>query len=159
MTEYHLAQLNLGLLRAPIDDEEMSEFVSALEPINAIAEASKGFIWRLTGDDGESSTYVEMPDRNDPLWAPNMSVWKDLESLKHFMYKSGHASYLRRRSEWFQKPDVPINVLWWLPAGEIPTLTDAVNRLDYLTEHGPSDRGWPLTTPREKPVTTRAEAG
>ena len=87
------------------------------------------------------------------MWAPNLSVWTDLDALKHFMYKSGHASYLRRRSEWFQRPDRPINVLWWIPAGEIPTLDDAVKRLDYLTDHGPSEYGWPLTKPFPPPTT------
>ncbi len=152
MTDWHLAQLNLGLFRAPLDDEEMAEFVAALDPINAIAEASKGFIWRLKDDDGGSSSYVEVPGRAGPLWAPNMSVWEDLDSLKHFMYKSGHASYLRRRTEWFQKPDDPINVLWWVPVGEIPTLEDAVKRLDYLIENGPSDHGWSLGKPFPPPA-------
>lgn len=151
MPEYHLAQLNLGLFRRPLDHEEMAEFVAALDPINAIAESSPGFIWRLTDDGGGPSSYVEVPGRSGPLWASNLSVWTDLESLKHFMYKSGHASYLRRRTEWFQKPDDPINVLWWLPAGELPTLEDAVKRLDHLIEHGPSDQGWALTKPLPKP--------
>ena len=153
MTDYYLAQLNLGLFKAPLDAAEMSEFAAALEPINAIAESTPGFIWRLKADDGASSSFVDVPGRADPLWAPNMSVWEDFESLKHFMYKSGHASYLRRRSEWFQNPGRPINVLWWIPAGEIPTLVDAVERLDYLTEHGPSERGWSLTKPFPRPGT------
>jgi len=138
----HLAQLNLGLFRAPLDAVEMAEFAAALEPINAIAEATPGFIWRLKDASGGSSSFVDVPGRDDSLWAPNMSVWESLEALKHFMYKSGHASYLRRRSEWFQKSEIPINVLWWIPAGEIPSLEDAVKRLDYLTDNGPSEHGW-----------------
>ena len=149
---HHLAQLNLGLFRARLDADEMAEFAAALEPINALAEASAGFVWRLTGDDGASSSYVEVPGADDPLMAPNLSVWEDLESLRHFMYKSGHAIYLRRRGEWFQKQDGPINVLWWLPAGEIPTLEDAVQRLHDLRDHGPSERGWPLTQPFDPPA-------
>ena len=153
MTHYHLAQLNLGLFRAALDTEEMAEFARALDPINAIAESTPGFIWRLKDEAGAPSSFVKVPGADDPLWAPNMSVWQDLESLKHFMYKSGHASYLRRRTEWFQKPDRQINVLWWIPAGEIPTLEDAVKRLDYLNEHGPSEQGWPLTKPMDPPTT------
>ena len=149
---YHLAQLNLGLFRAPLDSEELAEFAAALDPINAIAESTPGFIWRLKDEDGGSSSFVEVPGADDPLWAPNMSVWQDLESLKHFMYKSGHASYLRRRTEWFQKPDRPINVLWWIPAGEIPTLADAVRRLDDLIENGPSEQGWSLTKTFDPPA-------
>lgn len=152
MSSHHLAQLNLGLFRAPIESAEMAEFAAALDPINAIAEATPGFIWRLRDDHGGSSSFVEVPGRDDPLWAPNLSVWEDLDSLKHFMYKSGHASYLRRRAEWFQNVDRPINVLWWIPAGEIPTLDDAVKRLDDLTSQGPSENGWPLTKPFPRPT-------
>lgn len=142
MPGYHLAQLNLGLFRAPLDSEEMAEFRRALEPINAIAEATPGFVWRLKDDDGGSSSFVDVPGVDDPLWAPNMSVWTSLDALRHFMFKSGHASYLRRRAEWFQRPDGLINVLWWIPAGEIPTLDDAVRRLRHLEAHGPSQEGF-----------------
>lgn len=152
MTTYHVAQLNLGLFRAPLDDAEMAEFAAALDPINAIAESSPGFVWRLTADDGSSSSNVEVPGRSGSLWAPNMSVWEDLESLKHFIYRSGHASYLRRRTEWFQRPDGPINVLWWVAAGEIPTLEDAVSRLDHLSLNGPSELGWTLAKPLPRPA-------
>jgi len=151
MTSYHLAQLNLGLFRAPLDGGEMAEFVAALEPINALAEATPGFVWRLKGEDGGSSSFVDVPGHDDPLWAPNLSVWEDLESLKHFIYRSGHAIYLRRRAEWFQKPDRPINVLWWIPAGHLPTLHDAIKRLDDLASNGPSDQGWPLNKPFDPP--------
>lgn len=144
MPEYHLAQLNLGLFRAPLDSDEMAEFHSALEPINALAEATPGFVWRLKDDDGGSSSFVEVPGMDDPLWAPNMSVWETRDALKHFMYKSGHASYLRRRTEWFQRPDGLINVLWWIPVGETPTLDDAVRRLRHLEAHGPGQEGFGL---------------
>ena len=151
MTVWHLAQLNLGLFREPLDSDEMAEFRNALEPINAIAEASPGFVWRLKDADGGSSSYVDVPGLDDPLWAPNMSVWESFDALKHFMYKSGHASYLRRRGEWFQQPDGLINVLWWIPAGEIPTLEDAVRRLRHLELHGPTQEGWDLRRPLPPP--------
>ena len=106
-----------------------AEFTAALGPIIATADSTSGFVWRLRDENGGSSSYVDVPGRTDPLWAPNMSVWEDFDSLKHFMYKSGDASYLRRRAEWFQKPDQPIDVLWWIAAGHIPTLEDAVRRL------------------------------
>ena len=144
MSGYHLAQLNLGLFRAPLDSDEMAEFRRALEPINALAEATPGFVWRLKDDDGGSSSFVEVPGMDDPLWAPNMSVWESRDALEHFMYKSGHASYLRRRAEWFQRPGGLINVLWWIPVGEIPTLDDAVRRLRHLEAHGPSQEGFGL---------------
>ena len=148
---HHLAQLNLGYFNAPLDSEEMAEFRRALEPINALAESTPGFVWRLTDEDGGSSSYVEVPGVKDPLAAPNMSVWETLDALKHFMHKSGHAIYLRRRREWFRKPDGLINVLWWIPAGEVPTLSDAIRRLHHLEVHGPSQQGWSFSAPLDPP--------
>ncbi len=144
MTTYHLAQLNLGLFRAPLDSDEMAEFRRALDPINAIAESTPGFVWRLKDPDGAPSSFVEVPDADDPLMAPNMSVWESKAALNHFMFKSGHASYMRRRSEWFQRQETAFNVLWWLPAGEIPTLSDAVRRLRHYEANGPSRVGFGL---------------
>jgi hypothetical protein len=151
VTAYHLAQLNLGLFVAPLENAEMDEFRRALDPINALAESTPGFVWRLKDDDGGSSSYVEVPGMDDPLWAPNMSVWESMEALKHFMFKSGHASYLRRRNEWFQRSDSLINVLWWMPVGGVPTLSDAVRRLRHLEAHGPSDEGFGLNQPLDPP--------
>ena len=151
MTRYHLAQLNLGYLQAPLDSDGMAEFRLALDPINALAESTPGFVWRLKDDDGGSSSYVAVPGVDDPLVAPNMSVWESLAALKHFMHKSGHASYLRRRREWFRKPNGLINVLWWIPEGETPTLADAVRRLRHLEANGPSPEGWGFAAPLEPP--------
>ncbi len=141
---WHLAQLNLGLFRAPLESDEMAEFRLAFEPINAIAEATPGFVWRLRSEEGLSSSYVAVPGLDDPLWAPNLSVWESFEALQHFMYQSGHGSYLRRRNEWFQRPDGLTNVLWWITPGEVPPLADAVRRLRHLEAHGPSHEGWDL---------------
>ena len=142
---WHLAQLNLGLFKAPLDAPEMQPFVEALDRINALAESSPGFVWRLTDDEGASSSFVEVPGADDPLWAPNLSVWTGIDALRDFMYRTDHANYLRRRAEWFQRPDEAITVGWWIPAGTVPTLDDAVRRLEHLRAHGPSDEGFPLT--------------
>ena len=142
---WHLAQLNLGLFKAPLDAPEMQPFVDALDRINALAEASPGFVWRLTDDEGASSSFVEVPGADDPLWAPNLSVWTGIDALRDFMYRTDHANYLRRRAEWFQRPAEAITVGWWIPAGTVPTLAEAVRRLEHLRAHGPSDEGFPLT--------------
>jgi len=155
---WHLAQLNLGVFKAPLDSPEMAEFAAALDRINAIAEESPGFIWRLVDDDGGSSSYVDVPGATDPLLAPNLSVWTDLESLRGFMFRTDHATYLRRRTEWFQRHGEAMTVGWWIPAGEIPTLVDAMRRLHHLREHGPSDIGFPLSRriphPPSQPAST-----
>lgn len=151
MTRWHVAQLNLGWFRAPLDSEEMAEFRLALDPINAIAESTPGFVWRLTDESGASSSHVDVPGVDDPLVAPNMSVWESVDALRHFMFRSGHATYLRRRREWFRKPDGAHSVLWWIRAGELPTIDDGVRRLDHLDAHGPSDVGWTLHEPFDPP--------
>jgi len=141
-SSWHLAQLNLGLFKAELDRPEMQDFVNGLDRINALAEASPGFVWRLTDGDGGSSSYVDVPGAVDPLMAPNLSVWTSVDALRDFMYETDHVSYLRRRSEWFQRQDGPISVMWWIPAGTIPTLVDAVHRLNLLKENGPSQDAW-----------------
>jgi hypothetical protein len=109
-------------------------------------------VWRLVDDDGQSSSYVRLPGVEDPLEIVNMSVWTDLDALKHFMYRSGHAMYLRRRREWFEHSDAATSVCWWIPAGEIPELADAHRRLLHLRAHGPSPTGWPISSPVSSPV-------
>jgi hypothetical protein len=147
MEGFHVAQLNIGRLHHPLESPETAEFHRAIGPINALAESSPGFVWRLVDDEGRSSSYVRMPGEDDPLEIVNMSVWEDLESLKHFMYRSGHAMYLRRRREWFVHSDVPTSVCWWIPAGELPDLVDAQRRLLHLREHGPTEFAWPVHHP------------
>ena len=147
MDGFHVAQLNIGRLHHTLDSEETAEFNAALGPINALAEATPGFVWRLVDDDGQSSSFVRLPGEDDPLMIVNMSVWVDLASLEHFMYRSGHASYLRRRREWFERSAVATSVCWWIPAGELPDLADAHRRLVHLREHGPTAEGWPVKHP------------
>ena len=152
MTDFHLAELNIGRLNKPLEAPETAEFTDALDRINALAEASPGFIWRLKDEDGNSSSYVELSDTDDPLLIANYSIWQDLESLKDFMYKTDHMSFLRRRTDWFAVPTEAITVCWWEPAGSIPSLDEAYDRLKHLREHGPSETGWPLTSPMAKPL-------
>jgi hypothetical protein len=148
---YHLAQFNVGRIRSPLDDAGMAEFVAALDPVNALAEATPGFVWRLQDDDGASSSYVSVTGIDDPLLIVNYSVWADLDSLNHFVLRSGHHAYLRRRREWFEPATEATNVCWWFPAPGIPPVDEAYHRLLRLRTDGPSDAGWPLNRPRPAP--------
>lgn len=141
---FHLAQLNIGRLHRPLDDHENAEFVAGLDHVNAIAESSTGFIWRLKDEDGLSSSYVRLPGEDDPLLIVNYSIWEDLDPLRHFIYRSGHSGYLRRRREWFEKPTEPTTVLWWIPAETVPSLAAAYDRLKELRTNGPTERAWTL---------------
>jgi hypothetical protein len=131
---FQLAQLNIGKIRYPQDSAEMSGFVNALDEINALAEASPGFVWRLKGDAGNAMDYTVI----DGETLVNMSVWQDRESLYDYVYKTAHASFLARRKEWFHMPTEGHMALWWVRAGHEPTLDEAVERLRYLRDHGPT---------------------
>jgi hypothetical protein len=149
---FHLAELNIARLHRPLDEPDNAEFVAALDAVNLIAERTPGFVWRLQGDDGASSSYVTAYD--DPLLIINLTVWEDLESLRHFTYRSGHGAYLRRRREWFEAPAAAHMVCWWIPAGEVPTVADATARLDRLRAVGPSVGGFLFTDPLPAPSDT-----
>ena len=146
---FHFAELNIARLHRPLDEPDNAEFVAALDAVNLIAERTPGFVWRLQGDDGASSSYVTAYD--DPLLIINLTVWEDNESLRHFTYRSGHGAYLRRRREWFEALTKPHMVCWWIAAGEVPTVADATRRLDLLRVNGPSADGFSFTDPMPAP--------
>lgn len=133
--QFHLAQINIARMKAPMDDPIMAAFVAGLDPINALADAAPGFVWRLQDDTGNATALRPFPD--DWLIV-NMSVWEDVESLQHYTYKTVHVEYVRRRKEWFEKLDQPILALWCIPVGHVPTVAEAKVRLDHLIEHGSS---------------------
>ena len=78
--------------------------------------------------------------------AVNLSVWESLESLLQFVYKSPHLETLRARKQWFEPIDGPILALWWIPAGQIPTVAEAQERLRHLKEHGPTPHAFTFRT-------------
>ncbi len=128
-----LAQLNIAKAKYPLDAPEIAEFVENLDPINALAEASAGFIWRLKDDSGNATNISAMAD---PDMLVNMSVWEDIDSLKEFMYRTHHKEFLRRKKEWFHRLTEDTYVLWWVPVGHTPTVAEAMERLLYLRQHG-----------------------
>lgn len=139
--DHVLAQLNIARMRWPLDDSRMAGFVELLDPINELADRAPGFVWRLQTDEGDA-TAVRAFD--DDLMLVNLSVWRDLESLRAFTYRSDHKLPLRGRRQWFEPMDEPHLVLWWLPAGHIPTLDDAKARLELLQAHGPTPEAFTM---------------
>jgi hypothetical protein len=136
-----LAQLNIARLAYPLESPEMRDFVLALNAINLLAEESPGFVWRLKGE-GNNATDVQM--FGDPSLIVNISVWTDLDSLKHFMYQSGHAHYLKRRREWFVPLEQAGTVLWWVADGHIPSVAEAQAKLEHLRTHGSTPEAFGL---------------
>lgn len=149
MTLFHLAQVNIGRMRAPIDDPVMAGFKNLLDPINALADASPGFVWRLQTEDGNATAIRPYPD--DALMAVNMSVWESLPALQQFVYRSSHLGPMRQRGQWFEPLEGPILVLWWVPAGHIPTVAEALDRLGSLKQHGPTAHAFTFRTPFPPP--------
>jgi hypothetical protein len=134
MSAYELAQLNIGIIRGPMDSPVMAEFAANLGRINALADATPGFVWRLQTEAGDATAIRPFENENLLL---NMSVWRDVESLLQFVYHSSHTEIMRRRREWFERIGEAYLVLWWVPRGHRPTVTEAIARLEHLRRHGP----------------------
>jgi heme-degrading monooxygenase HmoA len=137
---WEIAQLNVGRAVSPLDEAPMADFMARLDEINALAERSPGFVWRLQGDSGNNTDY-RVSD-GDPLFIVNLSVWSSLEDLHAFTYRSDHRTVFARRYEWFERRSVPNTVIWWQPAGTIPDVHDALRRLANLAREGPSPEGF-----------------
>ena len=134
MSRYHVAQVNIGRILATLDDPQMAGFVARLDELNALADRSPGFVWRLQTSEG-NATYLRPYDDDRVLM--NMSVWESVEALKHYVYRTVHTELLRQRHEWFSKFDGTYLELWWVPAGHIPGIDEARKRLAHLEAHGP----------------------
>ena len=135
MSGHELAQLNIGIIRGPMDSPVMAEFAANLERINAVAEATPGFVWRLQTEEGDATAIRPFDNENMLV---NMSVWKDVESLRRYVYHSAHVEVMRRRREWFEPMREAFLVLWWVPPGHRPSIAEAIARLERLRRHGPS---------------------
>jgi hypothetical protein len=146
---FQLAQFNIGRARSPLDDPRMAEFVGQIEGVNRLAESSPGFVWRLVGEDGKSSSYVRTYE--DPALLVNMSVWESIDALRAFAYQGEHLRVMRRRHEWFDPLPAPWQVLWWVPAGHRPTAGEGRRRLEFLVAHGPSPVAFGFGAPEVPP--------
>ncbi len=143
MAGYHIAQVNIARMRAPLNDAQMAGFVARLDEINAIADGSPGFVWRLQTSDG-NATYVR-PYEDDRILV-NMSVWESIDALRNYVYRSAHRELLRQRQEWFEKFAGTFVALWWVPAGHTPGVDEAKKRLAYLELHGPTEFAFTFKT-------------
>jgi hypothetical protein len=141
---FHLAQINVGRLLAPIDDARIAGFVDQLAPINRLAEASPGYIWRLQSEAG-NATDILLTD--DELFIINLSVWESIEALRDFAYASAHVDILRQRRSWFERHVEAHFALWWIEAGTTPSPEDALARVERLRRLGPTPEAFTFRTP------------
>jgi hypothetical protein len=137
---YELAQVNIARLRAPLESDELADFVAALDPVNASADGAPGFVWRLQTDEGNATSVAAFEwDAGDAAGViVNLSVWKSVEDLADWVYSGIHRQALRRRREWFHRVDEATVALWWVPAGHEPTTDEAEDRVRHLRAHGPT---------------------
>lgn len=149
ISEYHIAQINIARMRAPITDPIMAEFVAQLAPINALADQSPGFVWRLQSESGDA-TSIKVYD--DDMIIVNLTVWESVDALREFVYKSAHFGVLRDRKRWFEESDGPYYALWWVPIGYYPTPEKGKERLDYLREHRETPYAFSLKRVFPKPA-------
>lgn len=133
--KFHLAQTNVAIAKYGYEDPRFAGFVNNLDRINALADSSPGFVWRYIAED-ETEAGTEVFGDDNMLF--NMSVWESKESLMNYVYQSAHVEILRKRADWFDVMDGPIQTLWWLPAGTRPTVAEARRRLELLRQNGPT---------------------
>ena len=101
-----LAQMNFARLVAPMDDDRMKEFALAMDPINQLARSTPGFVWSLDIHHPSNKEEEEVDNpcddnvdeygrmqrsmvdllRDDPLIQPQLSLWRDMSSLRHFVF-------------------------------------------------------------------------
>ncbi|MGF1561826.1 MAG: DUF3291 domain-containing protein [Geminicoccaceae bacterium] len=146
--DWHLAQINIAEAVAPLDDPIMAEFMDGIAHINALAEQAPGFIWRLQTDDGDATAIAAF---DNPHMIINMSVWRDLASLKAFVFTGDHLRYLQRKKDWFGRMNTPHLACWWLRAGTTPSIEDGKAALAHLAAHGPSAAAFTIARPFAPP--------
>jgi len=142
----HVASLNVGRLLAPLDSAQLAGFVAQLEPINRLADGSPGFVWRLQTAAGDATSLRPF---DDDLLLVNLAVWESLESLRAFVYSSAHIDVLRQRRDWFERLATAHMVLWWVEPGHIPSVEEAIERLERLRREGPTPAAFTFRTPFE----------
>src|SRR5689334_18635054 len=134
MAQYELAQLNIALMKEPLESPTMADFVANLDRINALAESSPGFVWRLKSDEGNATAFRPLGEET----LVNVSVWRDVEALNTYVYRSAHVEIMRRRKEWFERMREAWVVLWWVPRGHRPGIPEAAAKLELLRAKGPT---------------------
>lgn len=138
MSQYELAQLNIATMKEPLDSPLMTDFVANLDRINALAEQAPGFVWRLQTEEGDATALRPLGENT----LVNMSVWRDVQSLNDYVYRSAHVEIVRRRKEWFERMAQAWAVLWWVPSGHRPDVAEAAERLAELRAQGPTPRAF-----------------
>jgi len=148
--KYQLAQINVArMIGVNIEDPIMKEFVDNLDRVNALAENSPGFIWRLKDESNNASSFNPFDDEQVII---NISVWEDITSLENFTYRTFHTDFLKRRKEWFYKYGKVHFALWWIEKGKYPSIQDAIERLEHLQSNGATEKAFNFRDKFARPI-------
>jgi len=147
MSEWHLAQLNIAHLQAPLESDQLADFVANLDRINELAEQSPGFVWRYIEDEADSMA-VNVFDSDQIV---NLSVWESIELLHDYVYRSTHKEIMRRKKEWFHSMPRAHMVLWWMPSSQLPSVQLAKEKLDHLQDNGPTKHAFTFRQAYSRP--------
>ncbi|HET6951660.1 MAG TPA: DUF3291 domain-containing protein [Acidimicrobiales bacterium] len=140
---YHLAQVNIARLAAPLDSPQLAGFVAALDPVNAVADTAPGFVWRLQTEDGDATA---IRPYEDEMIMVNLSVWASLDTLRDFVRHPDHRAAMAQRRSYFERMGEAYVALWWVPAGHRPTVAEARDRIDLLRRLGPTAEAFTFGT-------------
>jgi hypothetical protein len=147
---YQLAALNIARMKYSYESAEMTYFVQQLDPVNAFADKSPGFVWRMIEDEENPADYTVF---EEPGYLVNMSVWQSLEHLVNFVRSEIHLDVMKRRKQWFESSDEASMVLWWVQAGHLPAVAEAQAKLEHLRTHGSSARAFSFRDSFPPPAT------
>ena len=141
MPDWHLAEVNIARLKAPIGDPIVAPFVNALDKINSIADRMDGFVWRHIDDIGNATN---TQNSSDECVIYNASIWKDVPSLEQSVWGTLHAKFYEQRTKWFNAMDAMSFAMWWIPPDTVFTPDEAMVRLSHLKANGPYKKafGW-----------------
>jgi len=140
---FHIAQINVGRIRAPLDDPMMAGFMARLDELNSLADKSPGFVWRLQTAEGNATYFRPFEDERILL---NLSVWETIDALRNYVYRTPHADLLKQRHDWFEQFPGAYLALWWVPAGHVPSIDEAKKRLAHLEKYGPTQFAFTFKT-------------
>jgi Domain of unknown function (DUF3291) len=114
----------------------MSGLMRNLDRVNAFAERSEGFVWRLKR---ESNNPTAIRPASGPTMAVNLSVWESVKALERFVWATMHKQFYNRKGDWFERLKTPNFVMWPIQSGHTSDLEEALARLVHLTAHGDCD--------------------
>lgn len=131
--------MNMGFLPHPHGDHRISGFEDSSDFVNAVADRSIGFVWRLKeeGCDLPENDTGRLFGRPEVALAM-LSVWESFKGFSNFAHKTVHGQFVNRRADWFEHADAPSYGIWPVDEYHIPTLSEGKQKLLLLQQNGPS---------------------